>query len=61
MKPILYRHLGSLEFTDGIRRDVFEDAAGRQFVNGDDGQPLYGQWMIPRDEADSPLVVDGNT
>src|SRR4051812_8037554 len=32
MPEPVYRHLGSLEFTDGVWRDMFEDAAGRQCV-----------------------------
>src|SRR5437588_12504538 len=59
MSERLCRHLGSLDFTDGSRRDVFEDAAGRQLVGGDDGEPLYGWRMIPRKEADVPIMADG--
>jgi DNA-binding XRE family transcriptional regulator len=41
--------IGRLKFTDGIDRDVFEDAEGRQFVE-DDGDLIAGQWLPPADE-----------
>jgi hypothetical protein len=41
-------------FVDGIERDVFEDADGRQYVLGRDGEKLYGTWLHP---ADAPIVV----
>jgi hypothetical protein len=44
-------------FTDGRERPVYEGADGRQYVL-DDGEPVYGVWFIPRDEADTPVVVD---
>ena len=43
-------------FTDGIRRPVFEDAAG-QYVIGDDGEAVRGVWYIPP-ETDVPLVIE---
>ena len=41
-------------FTDGLQRDVYEDAAGRQYVVDGDGVRVYGQWLWP---ADEPFVV----
>ena len=41
-------------FTDGLERDVYEHAAGRQYVLDGDGQRVYGQWLWP---ADEPHVV----
>jgi hypothetical protein len=46
--------VGRALFTDGAKRDVFEDALERQFVE-DDGAPFAGQWPPPTDE---PAVVD---
>ena len=43
-------------FADGATRDVYEDADGRQWVAGYDGERVYGVWLVPGDE---PLVVDG--
>jgi hypothetical protein len=43
------------EFTDGMMRPVFEDARGQYVI--DDGEPVYGLWYIPREEADLPLIV----
>jgi hypothetical protein len=36
-----------------------EQPDGRQYVLDDDGEPVYGVWFIPRDEADVPMVVEG--
>ena len=46
--------LGRLPFVDGVTRDVYEDAGGRQFVLDDAGDPQYGVWILPRlmDAAD---------
>jgi len=30
--------------TDGVERDVYEDADGRQYVVGDQGEKVYGLW-----------------
>jgi hypothetical protein len=38
-------------------RPVYEDGIG-QYVIDDDGQPVRGVWLIPRDEADVPAIVD---
>jgi hypothetical protein len=47
-----------VEFVDGIRREVFEEPDGRQYVLDGDDQPIYGIWFIPREECDPPLIVD---
>jgi hypothetical protein len=39
-------------------RAVYEAHDGRQYVLDNDGEPVYGVWFIPRDEADVPFVVD---
>jgi hypothetical protein len=49
-----------VEFADGQRRPVYQDATGRQYVVDDDGEPIRGVWYIPRDECDVPIVVDGS-
>jgi hypothetical protein len=36
-------------FTDGTTRPVFEDRDGRQYVV-DDGERIYGMWILPADE-----------
>ena len=46
----------STYFTDGIERQVFEDAIG-QYVIADDGEPIRGLWYIPPD-VDMPIVVE---
>jgi hypothetical protein len=43
-------------FTDGVERDVYEDADGRQWVAGHNGEPVYGVWVPP---ADEPWIVSG--
>jgi hypothetical protein len=36
------RVVGCRLFTDGIERTVYEDAEGRQYVFGPDGERTYG-------------------
>ncbi len=57
------RVLGCLPFVNGVTRDVFEDAGGRQFVLDGDGDPQYGVWILPRtpawpDDSDDGPVPD---
>jgi hypothetical protein len=41
---------GRVPFVDGVTRDVYEDADGRQWVVGYDGKRVYGVWLPPADE-----------
>jgi hypothetical protein len=50
------RIAGRRLFTDGLERDVYEDAAGRQYVFDDDGERVYGQWQWPTDEPHAVTV-----
>jgi hypothetical protein len=45
----------------GLMRPVYEALDGRQYVLDDDGEPVYGVWFIPRDEADLPFVVEARS
>ena len=45
--------IASVPFVDVVRRDVFLDADGRQYVLDDDGQAVYGVWVL----IDEPLIV----
>jgi hypothetical protein len=47
------------DFVDGARRPIFEQLDGRQYVCDDDGQRLYGVWIIPaaEDQIDLPTFV----
>jgi hypothetical protein len=47
--------VGRVPFVDGIERDVFEDADGRQWVTEYDGDRVYGVWLMP---ADEPVTVE---
>ena len=42
-------------FTDGLERDVYEDAAGPQYVLDPDREKVYGVWLLP---ADEPVMVE---
>lgn len=54
------RIIGTRTFTDGNRRDVYGDDDGQQFVVGDDGEPVYGNWiLIPEVEELTPIVTQG--
>jgi len=43
--------------SDGVKRPVYQQMDGRQYWLDDDGEPVYGVWFIPPDEADVPVVV----
>jgi hypothetical protein len=49
--------IGYREFVDGTRRPIYWDATG-QYVLDDDGERVYGVWLIPDEECDLPLIVD---
>jgi hypothetical protein len=48
--------VGRVPFVDGVTGDVHEDADGRQWVAGYEGERVYGVWLPP---ADEPVVVAG--
>ncbi len=51
--------IGFRLFVDGIFRPIYEDAQG-QYVVDDDGQRVYGVFLISEDEGcDLPVIVDG--
>jgi hypothetical protein len=50
------RVAGRRLFTDGVEREVYQDAEGRQYVLGPDADAVHGQWLPP---ADEPVVVEG--
>jgi hypothetical protein len=50
------RVLGRRLFTDGVEREVYQDAECRQYVLGQDAEVVHGQWLPPPDE---PVVVEG--
>jgi hypothetical protein len=54
--PKKSRKIGDKAFVDGSVRPVYEDAGGRQFVIGDEGEKVYGVWLVPPDE---PVTAEG--
>jgi hypothetical protein len=42
--------IGRRAFVDRTQRDVYRDAHGDQYVQGNDGMPLYGWWIMPTEE-----------
>jgi hypothetical protein len=48
------RAVGRVPFTDSSERAVYEDADGRQWVIGYDGERVYGVRVMP---ADEPVMV----
>jgi hypothetical protein len=44
------RIIGRLPFVDGVTRDVYEDPDSRQWVIGNDGERVYGLWILPPDD-----------
>jgi hypothetical protein len=51
MQPLAY-----VWFTDGVKRPVYE-LAGHQYVEDDDGEPIFGVWFIAREECDTAVIV----
>ena len=51
--PRMKRIIGAGEFTDGSQRAVYEDDDGRQFVIDDEGQAVYGVWIL----VDEPVTL----
>jgi hypothetical protein len=47
------RIIGTRNFTDGSQRAVYEDDDGCQFVIDDEGQAVYGVWVL----ADEPAIA----
>jgi hypothetical protein len=48
-----YRH-----FVDGARWPIYEDANG-QYVLDDDGERVYGVYLIPEEKScDSPVILE---
>ncbi len=45
--------IGEGHFTDGTGGPVYANGE-RQYVIGDDGECVYGQWLLPSDE---PVIV----
>jgi hypothetical protein len=48
------RPIGRVPFVDVIEREVYEDADGRQWVTGYDGERVYGVCLAP---AGEPVIV----
>ncbi len=38
--------VGRVRGPDGVERDVYEDADGRQYVLGDQGEKVFGLWLL---------------
>jgi hypothetical protein len=56
------RVIGEVALTDGSSRDVYEIDDGRQYIVGDDGQPVAGTWLLVDEEepdcpCDRPVLV----
>ena len=56
--------IATVQFNEGACRLVYEDALG-QYVIGDDGEPLFGVWFVPRAELEAmfgepPIIVNAN-
>jgi hypothetical protein len=51
--------VGRVRCRDGVERDVYQDADGRQYVVGDQGEKVFGLWMpdapsaAPREGSDA--------
>ncbi len=52
--------IAEIQFVDGTMRSVFEDARG-QFVQDDEGEPIYGVWFIPRDMSSARMPTTQGT
>jgi hypothetical protein len=52
------RVIAYTEFLGGPLRPVYEDSEGGQYVHDDDGEIVRGNWWMPRDLPDEPLIVE---
>jgi hypothetical protein len=50
------RIIARVPFVDGVTRDVYEEADGRQWFIGYEREKVYAVWLVPPDE---PVVVEG--
>jgi hypothetical protein len=48
--------IGHRAFVGGVVLPVYLDHRGRQYAEGDDGEPLYGLWLY-EGEDDDPQVL----
>src|SRR5262249_2889956 len=48
--------IAEIQLTDGTVRPVFEDGRGQYVL--DDGEPVYGVWVIPQEHCDAPVIVE---
>jgi hypothetical protein len=49
--------IGHRQFVDGSLRLIFEQLDGRQYAFDDDGQRVYGTWILSVDRIDLPVIV----
>jgi hypothetical protein len=49
--------IARIPFTDGVECDVFQDKDDCQFVVDDDGDKVYGYWVL-MDDPDEPAIID---
>jgi hypothetical protein len=48
-------------FTDGVKRAVYLEASGKQYVLDEEGEKVHGVWYIPPEESFGPdIIVDGD-
>ncbi len=54
--------IGHRDFVDGSRRAVYRDGQD-QYVQGNDGDKLYGWWFVPTEEEweSIPVIVREQT
>jgi hypothetical protein len=49
--------IAEVMFTDVRACPVYEGTEW-QYASGDDGEPVYGVWFLPLDEANLPVIVE---
>jgi hypothetical protein len=53
--------VGRMRGPDGAERDVYEDPDGRQYVLGEQGEKMYGLWLLATSARPAaPPVKDGS-
>jgi hypothetical protein len=52
--------IASVPFADGISRLVYQKPDARQFVIGQDGEPIYGNWCPSPEEVETAIIVIEN-
>lgn len=44
--------------TGDVKRPIYEQPDGRQYIHDDEGEQVFGVWLIPEVEPDVRIIAD---